>query len=165
MLIQQFGKSYGAWLHEASHGRDQRPVVTHSEPVSISRETTFERDLHAVHDRAELGRIFSRLCELLAGDLQRKGYLGRTIGIKLRFEGFVTVTRDLTLDEPIADMQALRHAAGLCLKRVAFDKRLRLIGVRIGNLSHAGHASAAKPLRRSAVKKVPEENPVNLSLF
>ncbi len=39
------------------------PVVTESEPVSISRETTFERDLHAVRDRAELGAIFTRLCE------------------------------------------------------------------------------------------------------
>ena len=36
-LIEHFGKSYGAWLHEASHGRDDRPVVTFSEPRSISR--------------------------------------------------------------------------------------------------------------------------------
>ncbi|MDN3923120.1 DNA polymerase IV [Roseateles violae] len=149
-LIEQFGKSYGAWLHEASHGRDNRPVVTFSEPVSISRETTFERDLHAVHDRAELGRIFTRLCEQLAGDLERKGYQGRTIGIKLRFEGFHTVTRDLTLDEPIADAQALRRAAGSCLKRVNFDKRLRLLGVRIGNLSHPGDAPPAAKARKTA---------------
>jgi DNA polymerase-4 len=164
-LIEQFGRSYGAWLHEAAHGRDRRPVVTFSEPVSISRETTFERDLHAVHDRAELGRIFTRLCEQLAGDLSAKGYQGRTIGIKLRFEGFHTVTRDLTLEAPIADAQALRAAAGSCLKRVAFDKRLRLLGVRIGNLSHAGptSASAASPAaeRGGSVATRPE----NLSLF
>ena len=42
-LLTHFGKSYGAWLNEASHGRDERPVVTYSEPKSISRETTFER--------------------------------------------------------------------------------------------------------------------------
>ena len=46
-LVAQFGQSYGEWLHNAAHGRDARPVVTHSEPVSVSRETTFERDLHA----------------------------------------------------------------------------------------------------------------------
>ena len=74
-----------------------RPVVTYSEPESISRETTFERDLHAVRDRAALGAIFTELCEQLAGDLPRKGYAGRTIGIKLRFDDFKTVTRDLTL--------------------------------------------------------------------
>jgi DNA polymerase IV len=36
-LQQQFGRSYGAWLHDAAHGRDDRPLVTHSEPVSMSR--------------------------------------------------------------------------------------------------------------------------------
>jgi DNA polymerase IV len=154
-LIQQFGKSYGAWLHEASHGRDSRPVVTHSEPVSISRETTFERDLHAVHDRTELGAIFSRLCEQLAGDLERKGYQGRTVGIKLRFEGFVTVTRDLTLDAPIADFAALRRAAGSCLKRVDLSRRLRLLGVRIGSLSRPGEVQAgAKPARKAGEPKL-----------
>ncbi len=97
-LVQHFGRSYGAWLHEAANGRDDRPVVTHSEPVSMSRETTFERDLHAKGDRAELSAIFTRLCEQVAADLQRKGYVGRAVGIKLRFEDFRTVTRDLTLD-------------------------------------------------------------------
>src|SRR5205085_10133556 len=31
-LVAQFGKSFGAWLHEAAHGRDEREVVTYSEP-------------------------------------------------------------------------------------------------------------------------------------
>ena len=75
-LIDNFGKSYGAWMHETAWGRDDRPVVTQSEPVSMSRETTFERDLHAVRDRAELGAIFTHLCEQVAGDLQRKAYAG-----------------------------------------------------------------------------------------
>lgn len=150
-LIAQFGKSYGAWLHEAAHGRDQRPVVTHSEPVSISRETTFERDLHAVQDREQLSAIFTRLCEQLAADLARKGYEGRTVGLKLRFEGFHTVTRDLTLDAPVADAQAIRRAAGACLKRVPLDKRIRLLGVRVGNLSRPGQAmSGSRTARRPA---------------
>ena len=53
-LIEHFGRSYGAWMHEAANGRDDRPVETFSEPKSISRETTFERDLHAVRDREML---------------------------------------------------------------------------------------------------------------
>lgn len=174
MLIAQFGKSFGAWLHEAAHGRDSRPVVTHSEPVSISRETTFERDLHAVHDRAALGSIFTRLCEQLASDLQRKGYLGRTIGIKLRFEGFHTVTRDLTVDLPTQDAQAIRRAAGACLKRVDLGKRIRLLGVRVGNLSRPGVSSATtgpRQTKRAAAgasqtePATPRSREENLSLF
>jgi DNA polymerase-4 len=133
-LIEHFGRSQGRWLHEAAHGIDDRPLVTHSEPVSMSRETTFDRDLHAVRDRAELTRVLDELAAQLSTDLQRKGYAGRTIGIKLRFEDFKTVTRDLTLDGPVADGPAIRQAAGLCLKRVDLGRRLRLLGVRAGSL-------------------------------
>lgn len=137
-LVGHFGRSYGAWLHEAAHGRDDRPVVTFSEPVSISRETTFGRDLHAVADRAELGRIFTRLCEQLAADLARKGYAGRTIGIKVRYDDFRSVTRDQTVDVPVADATTIRAIAGQCLKRVDLGRRLRLLGVRVGSLEKTG---------------------------
>ena len=142
-LMDTFGKKTGAWMHDAAHGRDDRPVVTESEPVSISRETTFERDLHAVRDKAELGAVFTRLCGQLAADLQRKGYVGKTIGIKLRYDNFKTATRDLTIDAYTADAKAIRHAAGLCLKRVPLERRLRLLGVRIGSLALVDNAQFA----------------------
>ena len=141
-LVEHFGRSYGAWLHDAAWGRDARPVVTESEPVSMSRETTFDRDLHAVRDRAELGRIFTRLCEQVAGDLQRKGYVGKTIAIKLRYDDFRIATRDQTVAEPTADARRIRQVAGQCLKRVPLDKRLRLLGVRVGSLAKAGAVRA-----------------------
>lgn len=134
-LIERFGRNYGAWLHRVAHGEDEREVVTASEPVSISRETTFERDLSAGLDRAELGAVFTELCTSLAGDLARKGYAGRTVGVKLRFDNFTTVTRDHTLAAPIQDAQAIRHAAGLCLKRAPLTRRIRLLGVRIASLT------------------------------
>jgi len=133
-LVQHFGAHYGAWLHQAAHGVDERPVVTHSEPVTISRETTFERDLHAVLDKPQLSQVFTELCERVAADLRRKGYAGRTVGIKLRFDNFHTVTRDLTLAQHTADAATIRRAAGQCLKRVALGRRLRLLGVRVSGL-------------------------------
>ena len=135
-LVQHFGKAYGAWLHAASHGHDERPVVIESEPVSMSRETTFAHDLHAVHDKAELGAIFTRLCERVAEDLQRKGYAGRTIGIKLRYANFQSVTRDITVEAFTQDAATIRQIAGLCLKRVPLTQNLRLLGVRVGGLAH-----------------------------
>lgn len=146
-LIANFGKATGAWMHEVAWGRDDRPVVTESEPVSMSRETTFERNLHAVRDRAELGAIFTHLCEKVAEDLQRKGYVGKTIGIKLRYDDFRIATRDQTIDSFIADAKAIRRTAGLCLKRVPLDRPLRLIGVRVGALVRvdSAEATAAAP--------------------
>ncbi|MCX7150905.1 MAG: DNA polymerase IV [Rhodocyclales bacterium] len=142
LLQDNFGRSYAEWLHEASHGIDQRPVVTHSEPKSISRETTFERDLHPRRDRAALSAVFTALCSQVAADLQRKGYLGRTIGIKLRFEDFRTVTRDLTLPGPTADPAVIRRAAGECLRRVPLEQKLRLLGVRASALSSSSAPQA-----------------------
>jgi DNA polymerase-4 len=142
-LMDTFGERTGAWLHAASHGQDQRPVVTTSEPVSMSRETTFDTDLHAVRDRAELSSIFTKLCEQVAGDLQRKGYVGKTIGIKLRFDDFQIVTRDQTIDHFTADPKEIRQFAGQCLKRAPLQKRLRLLGVRVGALLKTEDAKAA----------------------
>jgi DNA polymerase-4 len=133
-LMEHFGKSYGAWLHDAAHGKDDRPIETESEPVSISRETTFEQDLHAVRDRDALSAIFTKLCEQVAADLQRKGYVGKTIGIKLRYDNFQSVTRDQTLSTYANQAHAIRAAAGQCLKRVDLSRRLRLLGVRVGSL-------------------------------
>ncbi|MFE8645507.1 hypothetical protein ACFX58_10525 [Sphingomonas sp. NCPPB 2930] len=162
-LVANFGRSTGAWMHAVAWGRDDRPVVTESEPVSMSRETTFERDLHAVRDRAELGAIFTALCEKVAADLQRKGYVGKTIGIKLRYDDFRIATRDQTIAVPTDDAAAIRQAAGQCLKRVPLLRRLRLLGVRVGTLSRpdapqsqdgaSNMPVAGAPRRLHAIKK------------
>ena len=136
-LVANFGKSTGAWMYETAWGRDDRPVVTESEPVSMSRETTFERDLHAVRDKAALSGIFTELCSKLADDLQRKGYVAKTIGIKLRYDNFKIATRDQTAAFYTADAKIIRQTAGVCLKRVPLDQRLRLLGVRAATLIKA----------------------------
>jgi DNA polymerase IV len=133
-LLEHFGKKYGAWLHEAALGKDDRPLTISRKPKSISRETTFERDLHPKFDREALSRILLDLCERLSQDLARKGYLARSVGIKLRFEDFSTITRDHTLQMAIADAAALVDAARSCLKRVVLDRKLRLLGIRAGTL-------------------------------
>ncbi|HEV2685171.1 MAG TPA: DNA polymerase IV, partial [Actinomycetota bacterium] len=136
-LVATFGRAHGEWMHEAAHGRDERPVVTHSEPQSISRETTFDRDLSARRDRGELSAIFTELCNGVSDDLLRKGYAGKTIGVKLRYDNFRTVTRDRTIAVPTQDATVIRRAAGECLKRVPLERRIRLLGVRAGGLVRA----------------------------
>jgi DNA polymerase-4 len=133
-LLQHFGNRYSEWLYQAARGLDDRPVTTSSEPKSISRETTFERDLHVKTDRAKLSDVFTRLCVQVAGDLRRKGYVGKTIGIKLRYDDFKTLTRDLSLPIATDDADEIRRAAGECLKRAPLEQRLRLLGVRVSAL-------------------------------
>ena len=142
-LVGHFGAHQGRWLHDAAHGRDDRPVVTSSEPKSISREVTLERDLDPRRDRAALSSIFTALCEGVSADLAGKGYLGRTIGLKLRFDNFRTVTRDHTWPEATRDAAVIRRAAGTCLKRIVLDRRIRLLGVRVGTLVREVEAGSA----------------------
>jgi DNA polymerase-4 len=141
-LMHNFGPNHGSWMYESAWGWDDRPVVTDSEPVSMSRETTFERDLHAVRDRAELRALFTQLCEQLAQDLQRHGYVGRVIGVKLRYDNFQRTTRDLTIAGYTCDAAQIRRAAGQCLKRAPLERRLRLLGVRVGGLVRSDSPAA-----------------------
>jgi DNA polymerase-4 len=146
LLFQRFGKSFGAWLVEASHGRDDRPLTYSREPKSISRETTFERDLHPRTDRERLTAILLELCAGLAKDLERKGFAARTVGIKLKYDDFSIHSRDVTLPWAIADADGLRDAARDCLRRVPLDRKLRLLGLRAGSLCRPDSDGSPRPL-------------------
>ena len=148
LLQMHFGRSYSSWLYEVSRGIDQRPVITNAEPKSISRETTFERDLHPRQDRPGLSEAFTALCVQVAGDLKRKGYAGRTISIKLRFEDFHTITRDFSLPGYTNDPARIRRAAGECLRRVSLQKKIRLLGVKVSTLCAETDVPAAEASRQ-----------------
>lgn len=151
MLLAEFGKSYGRWLHEISHGRDERPLVTFSEPKSLSRETTFERDQHLKRDWHPIAATLARLCQEVSNDLSNRRYLAKTIGVKVRFDDFQILTRDLSLERASADAIVLRKSAFECLARVPEQRsRIRLIGVRASNLLAA---SALEP--RDSIKPAP----------
>ncbi len=154
-LAAHFGPNHGAWMYECAWGRDDREVVTQSEPVSMSRETTFERDLHAVRDRAELGAVFTDLCERVAQDLQRHAYVGRTIGIKLRYDNFQRATREQTLDFYTCDAGVIRRTAGQCLKRATLERRLRLLGIKVAGLVRRDSPEARAPERPAAPAAMP----------
>jgi DNA polymerase-4 len=143
LLQEHFGRTYAEWFARVARGIDDRPIVVASEPKSMSRETTFERDMHVNRDRVTLTPALTRLCERVADDLQRKGYGGRTVGLKIKFADFRIVTRDLSLPEAVTDAAAIRRAAGECLKRVPLDRRIRLIGVRIGSLERTSDSTSA----------------------
>jgi DNA polymerase-4 len=144
LLQDYFGAHYASWLARVAHGIDERGLSTSRESKSISRETTFERDLHARQDRATLSTILTTLCERLADDLKRKDYVSRTISIKLRYDDFQIVSRNVTLPAPVADAAAILQAARECLKRVPLQRKLRLLGVRASTLETPGATLAVR---------------------
>ena len=98
------------------------PCVTYMEPKSISRETTFERDLSARRDREALSKIFTELCAGVGDDLKRKGYVARTIGPQAALRRFQDGHARQDAGSATRDARAIRHAAGECLKRVPLER-------------------------------------------
>jgi len=70
--------------------------------------------------------------------MARKGFEGRSVGVKLRYDDFKIVTRVVTLPVHTQDAAIIRQWAGRCLKTVPLDQRLRLIGVKVENLRRPG---------------------------
>ena len=131
-LARLFGQ-HGWELARRAKGIDNRPVVSErGQAKSISKETTFAQD---VNDGAALRGTLRRLAQGVARAMRRKGYLGRTIKLKLRLSDFTTLTRQTTLPKPTDDEQAIARAA-LAL----FDglwrpgQPVRLVGVGVTNL-------------------------------
>ena len=130
-LEQRFG-AWGADLARHARGIDDRPVETEREAKSISKETTFARD---VSDRAELRRTLLELCDQVGASLRRQGLVARTVKLKLRWPPFETITRQSTLPQS-TDMDAEIFEAAFALFQAAWGRGrpVRLIGVGVSGL-------------------------------
>ncbi|MHB8880162.1 MAG: DNA polymerase IV [Thermodesulfovibrionales bacterium] len=128
-LIEHFGPSYGNYLYDASHGIDDTLLVTHWEPKSASRETTFQAD---TDNWQAIARCLAELVKDVVGDICERGYKGKQVTVKIRFSDFQTLTRATTLKEPSDNLELIRKAAFLCLGKFELKKRVRLVGVRLG---------------------------------
>jgi DNA polymerase IV len=131
-LRQRFGK-HGAVMVRHAHGIDRRPVVTERRVKSVSQERTFRRDvidLQVMHEQLD------KMSERVAGRLTRKELVAGTIGIKLRYSDFTTLTRQMTLAVPTADQRIISKAASTLLERNWHRGRaVRLLGVSARRLS------------------------------
>ncbi len=132
-LIGDFGNSYGHYLYEASRGIDDTPLVTHWEPKSISRETTFQVD---TNHWQTIAKNLADLTRETVAELREREYRCRNVTVKIRFNDFKTHTRATTLDDPADKLEIIRKAAFYCLGN--FDlkkKKVRLVGVKLGGLT------------------------------
>ncbi len=130
---------FGVWAEEwqrKAHGVDKSTVETSRETKSVSRETTFVKD---VADLDELKRVLLDLSEQVAHDLRNEGLHARTVAIKLRWANFETITRQSTLERSADSAGDIYGAAALLLEAaVKSGRKVRLLGVRATNLA-GGH--------------------------
>ena len=130
-LRTNFGK-IGLALARRAKGIDDSPVVTHHEAKSISRETTFARD---VRDGDTLRKSLRELASSVTRRLRRAHLKGSTVKIKLRWTDFTTLTRQETLPEPTDEESIILASAQKLLDKTWIRGRpVRLIGVGISGL-------------------------------
>ena len=133
-LRRRFGK-HGAALAERARGIDPSPVVPGSAPKSIGHEHTFEHDVLA---DATLETTLLDLADSVASRLRRNRLAARSVQLKLRYEGFDTLTRQLMLPRPTREIRPLYEAAIRLLRGVRTAGRgVRLIGLTAINLTDA----------------------------
>jgi DNA polymerase-4 len=130
-LSENFGNSYGQYLYDSSRGINDSPLITSWEAKSISRETTFQKD---IKDWQAIAKVLAALTREVVSDMQDSGYKARTVTIKIRFSDFKTVTRAKTLTDYTDSEEEMRRAAFACLKRIDLNKRVRLVGIRASNI-------------------------------
>jgi DNA polymerase-4 len=126
--------SLGPLLRDRARGIDPRDLELEVEPVSVSSEDTFERD---VSDRTVLHEEVKRLATHVSERLRNAGLSGRTVTTKLRYADFSIRTRSTTLPAAVDEAEVIGEVACSLLDRGLRDRpgALRLVGVGVSGLS------------------------------
>jgi len=126
--------SVGTVLRDRARGIDPRPLELSAERISVSVENTFERDLL---DRERLHDELRAMAAEVAGYLQARGQVGRTVTTKLRYSDFTIRSRSLSLEVGIDEAAQIGELACRLLDRGLRDRpgALRLVGVGVSGLA------------------------------
>ena len=136
-LTEWFGKG-GVWLWAIASGLEETPVEERPLRKSISVEQTFERD---VRNKALVREALDALVVEVHERLLNEGLMFRTVGIKVRFEGFDTFTREKTHTGYVDNRGVVTEYVKMLFREFERDPRkVRLVGVRLSDLKPAeGH--------------------------
>jgi DNA polymerase IV len=141
-LAEWFGDNLGPHLGRMARFEDERQLELVRVAKSESCETTFDTDLRGLDVlEPELQRLGERLCE----GLKKQRRAGRTIGIKVKFADFSTVTRARTVDGPVNDPGVVLPIARELLRELDPQRPIRLLGVRVAGLDEGKRASPTAP--------------------
>jgi DNA polymerase-4 len=125
----------GAWgpvLKSFALGIDERPLSQDDSIKSISSENTFSED---TADRPMLRSVLREQADELSAKLQRHGISAQTVQVKVRYSDFSTLTRQFSVDEPVATARDLyRLACWLLARHQLVHRPLRLLGLGVSGL-------------------------------
>ena len=155
-LVNLLG-AHGNWLHCVVHGEGSETVAPDHTRKNISREETFPHD---IAELPALEKILYMLVEDVCSTLRSKGWKTRTIGLKLRYADFTTITRAKTVEPTDDDPLVFRTVKELFEQAYNRSRAVRLLGVHLSNFDE--NLQLELPLlpqstRRKEVLKAVEE--------
>lgn len=135
-LVRHFGK-VGNYFYDIAHGTDERPVNPHRIRKSIGQERTLGTD---IDEKQEMLGILRELALDVEGIMKKKEVRGRTITLKLKYFNFRSISRSITVEEPVCEADIIMtYIEPLLEKTEAGKKKVRLLGVALSNLIHNQH--------------------------
>jgi DNA polymerase-4 len=146
--LQSLVGSWGPSLRQFAFGEDNRPLDTSDTVKSISSEETFSQD---TDDRPVL-RAFLRAASADIADRLRERHLGaHTVQVKVRYSDFTTLTRQISVEEPLMDPDRIYRLGCFLLARHRLVSRpLRLLGLGVSGLTEPVARQLELLLDRSA---------------
>ena len=131
-LVACVGAAHGQHLYRLAWGVDDRPVEVDREMKSIGHEETFSTDRHT---HAELLRELVRLSDAVAARLRAHAGAARTLTLKIRFAGFETITRSITVAGGVSTAHGIVAAVEPLLQAIDASPGVRLLGVSASNFA------------------------------
>ena len=124
--------SFGPDLKRMAFGEDDRPVETSDEVKSISSEETFDED---TEDRKQLRAFLRASADEIAEKLTERHLAAHTVQVKVRYGNFETLTRQVSVEDPIADAREVyRLGCYLLARHKLVCRPLRLLGLGVSGL-------------------------------
>ena len=124
--------SFAGQLKRFALGEDDRPLSLGDEIKSISGEETFLQD---TEDRKILRACLAEQAADISARLKRRQLGAHTVQVKVRYGDFTTLTRQISLEEPLTEAQEIYRMGCYLLGREKLVSRpLRLLGLGVSGL-------------------------------
>ena len=150
ILENLLGKN-GKKIKLLAQGIDESPVIPPSTAKSIGKETTYSTN---IIEKEKLIKELLKLSQLVAYNVRKKDYKGRTITLKVRFQNFTTFNRSKTLENPTHLDDIIFKTVVELLDKVRHKKGgIRLLGIKLSNLTLGNGIKQLKFLRDEVDKK------------
>jgi len=130
--LRALAGSFGPTLRKFAFGEDDRPLQLGDEIKSISGEETFLQD---TDDRKILRACLKEQAADIEKRLKHRRLGAHTIQVKVRYSDFSTLTRQISVEEPVAEAKEIYRLGCFLLARESLVNRpLRLLGLGVSGL-------------------------------